>query len=107
MLVSGYLEIVEQIPLSVENAKVPDGLRYHVLDVWVQELDNVDKGREGKCPVDLLMAPLETLRIEGRTKTVRTRAKEMLEDERLKDWNGNVEMIDGEDEGDDWEGFEE
>ena len=31
----------EKLPLSVRERKVPDGIRYHVLDLWVEELDLV------------------------------------------------------------------
>ncbi|KAA6411133.1 MAG: nucleolar NOP52 variant [Lasallia pustulata] len=53
-LVPGYVELVETIPLSVgaEASKVPDGLRYHVLDCWVDELEKVDGGRGAPGGVD-------------------------------------------------------
>lgn len=77
---------MQEIPLSVGDgaAKVPDGLKYHVLDCWVEELDKVDGARG--CPVEALMGPVRRVEREGATKVMRTRAKETLADERLKDW---------------------
>lgn len=77
---------MQEIPLSVGDgaAKVPDGLKYHVLDCWVEELDKVD-GPRG-CPLEALMGPVRRVEREGATKVMRTRAKDTLADERLKDW---------------------
>lgn len=84
-------------PLSVGDAKVPDGLRYHVLDVWVEEFVKVE-GWEG-VP-EIVMGPIKGLGNEGRTKVLRTRAREVLMDTRL--------LVDGrEEEADDREGSEE
>lgn len=60
-----------------EEAKVPDGLRYHMLDIWVEELRPVLK--EGDEEVgQLLMAPIRTLEREGKVRTMRKRAKETI-----------------------------
>ena len=118
-LVQEYLRLVEEIPLSSANMKVPDGLRYHVLDVWVDELDQVDEGREGVCPVEEILGPVRRLEIEGKTKAVRKRAKETLADERLVHWHerentekGNDKDGTGGEDGDDgeedeWDGLGE
>ncbi|KAL9122088.1 MAG: hypothetical protein Q9187_001359 [Circinaria calcarea] len=121
-LVQEYLRLVEEIPLSPANMKVPDGLRYHVLDVWMDELDRVDEGREGVCPVEEILGPVRRLETEGKTKAVRKRAKETLADERLVHWherertekgNGNngTSGEDGDDgndgEEDEWDGLGE
>lgn len=113
-LVAGYLNLLEGIyrgksedrigALSVGDGKVPDGVRYHVLDVWVDGLVET----EGWAGVDV-MRPVERLRTEGRTKVVRKRAGEVLGDERLK---GEQHMEDGNKEGgegeeDEFAGFEE
>lgn len=86
-LVKGYVDLVQEIPLSVGDgaAKVPDGLKYHVLDCWVEELDKVDRTRG--CPLEALTGPVRRVEREGATKVMRTRAKETLADERLKDWS--------------------
>lgn len=96
-LLKAYLELIEAIPLSVANAKVSDGLRYHVLDTWVEELDGVDVARDGACPVDEIMGPVRRLEEGGRTKKVRERAKECLSDGRLKNWSsGGGDKVVGE-----------
>lgn len=114
-LLEGYLGLVEAVPLSPGNMKASDGLRYHVLDVWVDELDRVDGKREGIVPVKHVMRPVRRLEAEGRTKKVRERARECLEDERLSDWEndgngGEVEDrrtsgSDEEGEDDEWGGL--
>ncbi|KAI4170474.1 MAG: hypothetical protein LQ343_004977 [Gyalolechia ehrenbergii] len=108
-------------PLSSGNGRVPDGIRYHVLDVWVDELERVagDDG-VGVVVAEWLMEPVRRLEDEGRTKVVRGRAKEVLEDERVKGWleaeelsesgdEAGEEMSEGEGKGGDeeWNGFED
>ncbi|MCJ1439201.1 hypothetical protein MMC27_008592 [Xylographa pallens] len=97
-LVEAYLDLVEAIPLSPGNLKVGDGLRYHVLDVWVEELSRVDGKREGQCPVEEIVRPVRNLEKDGRTKKVRERARECLADNRLKDRRSTVDHGDVVDE---------
>lgn len=85
------------MPLSPSDGKVPDGIRYHVLDVWVDGL--VVKGVEGwEGKGDALMGPVERLGREGRTRVVRERARGVLRDERLVEGGGGAEA-DGADDG--------
>ena len=123
-LLAPYVKLMEAIPLSTVNVKVSDGLRYHVLDVWVEELDSVDEGRGGVCPMEEILGPVRRLEREGRTKKVRERAKECLKDERLRDWSngsgkyeadedrgldhgsGNDDGSCNDDEADEWGGLE-
>ncbi|CAF9939378.1 MAG: hypothetical protein ALECFALPRED_008084 [Alectoria fallacina] len=107
-LVAGYLELLDGFnegksehgvgALSVSDGKVPDGVRYHVLDVWVDGLVETE-GWDGFE----VMRPVERLRTEGRTKAVRERAGGVMVDERLK---GDQDMGGG-DEEDEFAGFEE
>jgi ribosomal RNA-processing protein 1 len=112
-LVREYVGLVEEWPLSAGNEKVGDGLRYHVLDVWVDELDGVDDGREGKCAVEIIMGPVRKLEREGRVKKVRERAGECLGDERLRDWEGGEKGAtagkrDGDEmEDEEWDGLDD
>ncbi|KAL9594679.1 MAG: hypothetical protein Q9219_006899 [cf. Caloplaca sp. 3 TL-2023] len=108
-------------PLSKGDVRVPDGVRYHVLDVWVDGLEAVVMGDEGKKRKDVvgsLMEPVRGLEKGGRTKVVRRRAREVLEDERLGVWLGNgagkekmeteaEERDDEEEEEKEWNGFED
>lgn len=81
----GYLDLVagDAGPLSCgrgEQARVPDGVRYHVLDFWVPELKAVLGERE---PVDreqgeLFMEPVRALEKDAKGKVVRKRAREVL-----------------------------
>lgn len=76
--------VFEKWPLSPRERKVPDGLRYHVLDIWVDELGharsqaNEDQDNEMKITMKIMMEPVERLAKDGLTKPVRTRAKETL-----------------------------
>lgn len=84
------MEILAAIPLNPVDGKVPDGLRYHVLDVYVEELDRVDTPRSGVLPLEVLLGPLRKLEKGGVSKAVRRRAGEALADERLGDWEGTT-----------------
>jgi len=102
----------------------PDGLRYHLLDVWIDELEKVlefeqedfDEGEEAKprkviseVPMDLVLGPIETLRVQGLHKPVRTRAAEALADERLFEWGFKERKVESEDEEEseeEWGGFD-
>jgi ribosomal RNA-processing protein 1 len=76
--------ILERWPLSPRERKVPDGLRYHVLDIWVEELEkarcnaNSELHDELKTIEQKLMEPVEKLAKDGLTKPVRMRAKDTL-----------------------------
>lgn len=76
-----YLSILAAIPLSVRDSKVPNGLRYHIIDVYVDELEKADAMK--KIPLNKVLAPLRRLGKETITKTVRTRVQEALDDKRL------------------------
>jgi ribosomal RNA-processing protein 1 len=92
-----YLVVLEETPFNPRDHRIPDGMRYHCLDVYVDELDRIDEKKEGNLPIQKLLRPIRTLGSKTLSKTVRARVKETLEDERLKAWlgEGNGE---GEDE---------
>ena len=115
-----YMDILAETPLNQTDMKIPNGMRYHVLDIYVDELDKVDEKREGKMPLELLLGPVQALEKESPMKVVRKRAKEALEDERLKNWNKDFkegplendrgvsdERDEGEEDDDEWGGIEE
>jgi ribosomal RNA-processing protein 1 len=109
-LVEDYKGLIEEGPLSEDNKNSGDGLRYHVLDVWVDELDKVDPEREMGCDVDEVMAPVRKLAEKGKTSTVRKRAKESLNDERLVEWkdeDGERENGEAGGEDEEFDGFDE
>ncbi|EYE95307.1 ribosomal RNA processing 1 family protein [Aspergillus ruber CBS 135680] len=102
----------------------PDGLRYHLLDLWLDELEKVlefeqEDSKEGEeekprkvvseVPMDLILGPIETLRVKGLHKPVRTRAGEALEDERLYEWGfkeRKVVVDEDEESEEEWGGFD-
>lgn len=86
-----YLQVLGNIPLNPEDGKIPNGMRYHVIDIYIDELDMVDEKREGKMPLELLLKPLRLIRNESPTKSIRLRAQEALNDERLRVWNNGAE----------------
>jgi ribosomal RNA-processing protein 1 len=98
------IDIFETWPLSPRDRTVPDGVRYHVLDIWVDELarckqatnsaeavagndgetadEYEDEGGELKTRVKMLMGPVNKIAKDGLNKSVRTRAKDTLLDAR-------------------------
>lgn len=141
---ASYISILEEGPLypfdfdpdqepaddgaggSVAIPHGPDGLRYHIMDIWIDELEKVFEFEEveqagegddeatlqrkikGDVPMDLLLRPIETLRTKGLHKPVRTRATETLEDERLVEWGIKERKADkneDEESEDEWGGF--
>ncbi|KAF7195466.1 Ribosomal RNA-processing protein 1-like [Pseudocercospora fuligena] len=80
-----YSEVLEADggPLSLRDMKVPNGLRLHVLDIWLDELQKVDEQRQ--APLQRIMAPISKLKTGSLVKSVRERAKESIEDDRLLD----------------------
>lgn len=67
--------------------KVPNGLRYHLIDIYVDELEKL-KPEEMKAPlpVAMLLSPFEELMLASPIKLVRAKSKELLCDGRLADW---------------------
>lgn len=102
-LVETYLRMVEEVPLSTGmeavdgnmGGKVPDGLRYHVLDVWVDGLEGQEEGMPEEM-LERVMGPVQRLARDGKTKVLREKAKEALTDERLKQWTVGAGAAGGE-----------
>ena len=101
-----YVRVLEEGPLSVDEPRVPDGIRYHVVDVYVDELDRVDRAREGEMPIEVVLGPLRRLGRESLNKVVRAKVEEALGDERLRDWLGGDGGEEDEDE-EEWNGIED
>lgn len=130
---AAYIDIIEEGPLHPQNFDPdqpeedlendflpmphgPDGLRYHVADIWVDELEKVlefegedgERKIKGDIPIELLLRPLEKLRAESPYKPVRTRVAEALDDDRLIEW-GVRTRVNPDDEVDsdgEWGGFD-
>ncbi len=83
-LVDAHLELLEEVPCEVQDQRIPNGMRFHVIDIYVDELERVGALEEGcEAPLEKLLEPLKRLAKESPTKPVRTKAKEALADERL------------------------
>ncbi|KAJ5798832.1 uncharacterized protein N7503_006337 [Penicillium pulvis] len=131
---AAYIDIIEEGPLCPLNYDAdqpeedieadfvpmphgPDGLRYHVSDIWIDELEKVleFEGEEGErkikgdIPMELILRPLEKLRSESAYRPVRTRVAEALDDDRLIEWGLRVrENPDDEVDSDgEWGGFDD
>ena len=109
-----YLELLREIPLNPRDPKVPNGLKYHVIDVYVDELEKVG---DEKAPYEVLMQPLVELGQKAVLKSVRKKVDEALDDDRVKEWLGieeddeelseAEEEIDDDDEDDEFGGFDD
>ncbi|KAK2626610.1 hypothetical protein QTJ16_003785 [Diplocarpon rosae] len=108
--VTEHLSLLMEVPCNVMEMRVPNGMRFHVIDIYVDELEKVRLlGEEGrKATVERMLEPLRALAKGSPTKPVRIKAKEALEDERLP---GNAKVDEkgeeGADEDDAWGGIEE
>jgi ribosomal RNA-processing protein 1 len=107
-----YARIIEEVPLNPTDMKIPNGLRYHILDIYVDELEKVAGEKIDADVLEKLMEPVRKLSKESKVKSVRNAAKEVLNDDRLKVWRGEKvgngeddEMKEGED--DEWGGIED
>jgi len=91
-LVEQWNEVAEQSPLEPQDMRIPNGLRYHVLDVWVDEMERVSgstwQEEEMKDILEMLVLPIEKLAREGKLKVLRNAAKECLADSRWRSWRG-------------------
>lgn len=91
-----FLKTLEETPLSAKDIRVPNGLRYHVLDIYVDELEKIMPEEEEKwadVPVEEMLAPVKKMTMESPTKAVRLRAREVMGDERVKRWLGVEEEV--------------
>jgi ribosomal RNA-processing protein 1 len=86
--IDAYMSVLESTPLSPKDMKVPDGMRYHVLDIYADELEKVNANENANTPVEKLLQPLEILRADTLNKIVKQRATEALDDERVRKWRG-------------------
>lgn len=73
-------------------------MRYHMCDIWVDELEKVrEKGEE--LPWELLERPWVGMKKDGAQKLWRTRAGEVLVDGRLLAWKEGREFGEEKEEG--------
>lgn len=104
--VERYLGVLETVPLEPRDHRIPNGIRFHVIDVYVDELEKVDTQRT----VDLgkVLEPLRKLKENTLTKAIRERCAEALGNERVLDWKGEQKQENGIGDGDaEFGGFED
>lgn len=114
-VLEAFNKIMEETPLNPTDMKIPNGLRYHVLDVWVDELEkiNSDWDSEKKQEIlETLVQPIEKLAKSGGLKVIREAAKEVLAEDTLRKWRGQedeamAEPESEEDDDDGWGGFDD
>ena len=89
--------VMKRTPLNVDNAQVPNGMRYHVLDVYVDELATAQGLTSNLTTpvIERLLEPVHDLHIRNKDKAVRNRASETLRDERLAEWGVQPAMQKG------------
>jgi ribosomal RNA-processing protein 1 len=110
-----FNKIMEERPMNPTDSKIPNGLRYHVLDVWVDELEKVKSDWESEKDqetLETLVQPIEKLAKNGALKVVREAAKEVLADDTLRKWRGQEDEVmaeaeQEEEEDDGWGGFDD
>jgi ribosomal RNA-processing protein 1 len=108
VMLNRYLELLSEIPLNPSEPKIPDGMRYHVVDIYIDELEEVGLSKDHSDLIVKLVAPLDKLEKESHTKTVRLRVKEAKQDPRLGEWLGKTSQqvtAGNEDEDDEWGGL--
>ncbi|KAI9674674.1 MAG: hypothetical protein M1817_001577 [Caeruleum heppii] len=107
-IVTQYTVILSSIPLNPTDPKVPDGLRYHVLDIYLDELEKVDGFEQDPSVVELLLRPIRTMVEKSPAKSVRRRAEETLSDARLVETvSSRNEAVDQVEEDEGWTGIDD
>lgn len=82
------MEVLRTTPLNPIDNKIPDGLRYHVVEIYVDELEKIGADEDGNVPLEKLLQPLHQLEAESRNKTAREKVSEALDDRRVRRWKG-------------------
>ncbi|ANB14251.1 Rrp1p [Sugiyamaella lignohabitans] len=116
--VDKYTEVMTKFPLNATDAKVSNGLRLHMFDIYIDEIERImnENGDDedaadakSRIPFGLLLKPIEDISQNSPLKFIRERAKTyVLEDPRLVEWGvveKDAEEADEESE-DEWGGFD-
>ncbi|TQS37867.1 hypothetical protein Golomagni_01645 [Golovinomyces magnicellulatus] len=96
--------LMVEIPCNTKDLKIPNGMRYHIIDIYVDELEKLGCLEEGsEAPLERLLEPLRSLADNSLTKNVRLKAREALKDERLP----GVQKESADEESDEWAGLQD
>lgn len=83
-LVAPYISLLEGMPLSAVNSRIPNGIRYHLADIYLEELANaVPKEEHSDVPISQLIEPFELLITKSPTKSVRMRVMKAIFDDAI------------------------
>jgi ribosomal RNA-processing protein 1 len=104
-LVDAYMGVLEATPFELRSVRISNGLRYHVVDLYVDELDKADE--DSTSPVEKLIAPMKKMAKDSPNKTARKRATEALDDARLGRWKTRKEITEESEEEEEEEEDEE
>lgn len=104
-----YMTVLSTTPLNPTEKRIPNGIRFHVIDIYIDELEKVDEETEAEMPIETLLEPLRAVVRKSPTKIVRNKVKEALEDDRVKAWLGEetTEAEEKEEVDDEWGGIDE
>lgn len=108
-----YIGVLKAIPMNPTSMQIPNGLRYHLVDIYVDELDALVTKSGDEFPLDVLLEPLRRLGTKSGEKIVRRRVKEALKDERLEKWGAREGVDDDKEKSEEiqdeeeWEGIED
>ncbi|RFU33126.1 hypothetical protein B7463_g3242, partial [Scytalidium lignicola] len=108
-----HIALLEELPCNVDDMRIPNGMRFHVIDVYIDELERagaLSEDSESEVPLDELLQPLRKLAKSSPTKPVRLKSREALEDDRLPSNRKAENNEEGEQDGgtrNDWEGFDD
>jgi len=84
--VKEHMQLLVSVPCNVEDARIPNGICFHIIDIYVDELDRtgaLKRDTETVVPLHILLGPLKRLANDSPMKAVRNKAKEALKDRRL------------------------
>lgn len=92
-----FVGVLVETPLHPSELRVPNGLRYHVLDIFADELEKAaGEVSVGDEVLRVLIQPVVDIAEKSPTKSIRKRGRETLDDERMAKWRGVA--LAGEDE---------
>ncbi|ORE14126.1 hypothetical protein BCV71DRAFT_245972 [Rhizopus microsporus] len=107
-----YNDMLLEGPLHPSDRTKPDAIRYHIIDIYYEELEKVlddvrskSETDELNVPMEEINRPMEVISKEGATKVLRNKAKEAIKQHELEmsamaeDDNENDGEDDGEDDG--------
>jgi ribosomal RNA-processing protein 1 len=105
-LIQEHIDLLAEVPCNIDDVRVPNGMRFHIIDIYVDELERAGAlEEESEVSLEKILVPLRRLAKESPTKPVRVKAKEALEDERLP--GNNHKDIETEVGDDGWGGFKD